>query len=228
MGHDSLKDDSRWMYGVPPKSNANYAWIQHYLHHLSPQGMAGIVMSNGSLSTNQKEEKVIRKGIVNDDKLDCVIRLPDNLFTNTPIPACIWILTNSKINSQFRDRKGETLFIDCRRMGALVNRKLRELTDDDITKIAGTYQNWRSRDNFEKYEDELGFCRAVTTENEIAEHEYILVPGRYVGAPPMGRDEEVFEVKINKNLSEIKQQFDELSHLANEIKKNMESVGFDI
>jgi type I restriction enzyme M protein len=227
-GHNSLKDDSRWMYGVPPKGNANYAWIQHYLHRLSPQGMAGIVMSNGSLSTNQKEEKVIREGIVNDDKLDCVIRLPDNLFTNTPIPACIWILTNSKIDSRFRDRRGETLFIDCRRMGALVNRKLRELTDDDITKIAGTYQNWRSKDTFEDYEDERGFCKAVTTANEITEHEYIIVPGRYVGAPPLSDDGEPFEVKMTKHLSEIKQQFDQLSQLESEIKKNMESVGFDL
>ena len=130
-----LQDDSRWTYGVPPTGNANYAWIQHYLHHLAPQGMAGIVMSNGSLSTSRKEEKAIREGIIDDDKLDCVIMLPDKLFTNTGISACIWILSNSKTDSEFRDRRGETLFIDCRGMGSMVNRTLRELTAEDVDKI---------------------------------------------------------------------------------------------
>ena len=226
-GHDSLKDDSRWTYGVPPSGNANYAWIQHYLHHLSPQGMAGIVMSNGSLSTSRKEEKTIREGIIDDDKLDCVIMLPDKLFTNTGISACIWILSNSKTDSKFRNRKGETLFIDCRGMGSMVNRTLRELTVEDVDKISNTYQNWRSKTTFDDYEDERGFCKATTTEGEIKEHEYIIVPGRYVGAPPLPDDGEPFEEKMKRLTSELGEHFAESRRLEDEIRKNLGDLGFD-
>ena len=226
-GFESLQDDPRWMYGVPPKGNANYAWIQHYLHHLSPQGMAGIVMSNGSLSTTRKEEKTIREGIVNDDKLDCVIMLPDKLFTNTGISACIWILSNSKTDSKFRSRSGETLFIDCRGMGTMVNRTLRELTAEDVAKVAGTYQNWRSKDSFDDYDDERGFCKAVTTANEITEHEYIIVPGRYVGAPPLPDDGEPFEDKMKRLTSELGEHFAESRRLEDEIRKNLGDLGFE-
>jgi type I restriction enzyme M protein len=226
-GHDSLKDDSRWTYGVPPSGNANYAWIQHYLHHLSPQGMAGIVMSNGSLSTSRKEEKTIREGIIDDDKLDCVIMLPDKLFTNTGISACIWILSNSKTDSKFRNRKGETLFIDCRGMGSMVNRTLRELTVEDVDKISNTYQNWRSKTTFDDYEDERGFCKAATTEGEIKEHEYIIVPGRYVGAPPLPDDGEPFEEKMKRLTSELGEHFTESRRLEDEIRKNLGDLGFD-
>lgn len=226
-GHSSLQDDPRWMYGVPPKGNANYAWIQHYLHHLAPQGMAGIVMSNGSLSTSKKEEKVIREGIIDDDKLDCVIMLPDKLFTNTGISACIWILSNSKTDSRFRNRQGETLFIDCRGMGTMVNRTLRELTAEDVCKIACTYQTWRSKDRFDQYEDERGFCKATTTENEIKEHEYIIVPGRYVGAPPLPDDGEPFEEKMKRLTSELGEHFAESRRLEDEIRKNLGDLGFD-
>ena len=227
-GFESLQDDPRWMYGVPPKGNANYAWIQHYLHHLSPQGMAGIVMSNGSLSTNKNEEKVIRQGIIDDDKLDCVIMLPNKLFTNTGISACIWILSNSKTDSQFRSRSGETLFIDCRGMGTMVNRTLRELTVDDVSKIAETYQNWRSKDAFGDYEDELGFCKAATTANEITEHEYNIVPGRYVGAPPLPDDGEPFEEKMKRLTSELGEHFTESRRLEDKIRKNLEGFSFEI
>ena len=226
-GFESLQDDPRWMYGVPPKGNANYAWIQHYLHHLSPQGMAGIVMSNGSLSTSRKEEKTIREGIINDDKLDCVIMLPDKLFTNTGISACIWILSNSKTDSKFRSRSGETLFIDCRGMGTMVNRTLRELTAEDVAKVAGTYQNWRSKDSFDDYDDERGFCKAVTTANEITEHEYIIVPGRYVGAPPLPDDGEPFEDKMKRLTSELGEHFAESRRLEDEIRKNLGELGFE-
>jgi type I restriction enzyme M protein len=226
-GAESLQDDSRWVYGVPPKGNANYAWIQHYLHHLAPQGMAGIVMSNGSLSTTKKEEKAIREGIINDDKLDCVIMLPDKLFTNTGISACIWILTNDKTDKKFRNRSGETLFIDCRGMGNMVNRTLRELSDEDVNKIAGAYQNWRSTDTFDQYEDERGFCKAVTTENEIKEHEYIIVPGRYVGAPPLPDDGEPFEDKMKRLTKELGEHFTESRRLEDEIRKNLGDLGFD-
>jgi len=226
-GHETLQDDARWKYGVPPKGNANYAWIQHYLHHLAPQGMAGIVMSNGSLSTSKKEEKVIREGIINDDKLDCVVMLPDKLFTNTGISACIWFLTNSKTDSRYRNRKGETLFIDCRGMGKMTSRTLRELTKKDLAKIAGTYQNWRSKDNYDAYEDERGFCKAVTTANEITEHEYIIVPGRYVGAPPLPDDGEPFEDKMKRLTKELGEHFTESRRLEDEIRKNLRDLGFD-
>ena len=225
-GHASRKEDSRWVYGVPPAGNANYAWIQHYLHHLAPNGMAGIVMSNGSLSTTKKEEKAIREGIINDDKLDCVIMLPDKLFTNTGISACIWILTNNKSDPKFRDRRGETLFIDCRGMGDMMTRTLRELSSADVQKIASKYQAWRSNDRFDEYEDERGFCKAVTTENEIKDHEYIIVPGRYVGAPPLPDDGEPFEEKMARLTKELGEHFAESRRLEEEIRKNLGDLGF--
>jgi len=227
-GAESLQNDSRWAYGVPPETNANYAWIQHYLHHLAPQGMAGIVMSNSSLATTQKEEKTIREGIINDDKLDCVIMLPDRLFTNTGISACIWILSNDKSDNRFRNRSGETLFIDCRGMGSMVHRTLRELTPEDVCKIACTYQMWRSKDRFVQYEDERGFCKAVTTENEIKTHEYIIVPGRYVGAPPLLDDGEPFESKMKRHATTIGDHFTESRRLEKEIRKNLGDLGFDL
>ena len=226
-GQESLLDDPRWTYGVPPKGNANYAWIQHFLHHLAPQGMAGIVMSNGSLSTTKKEEKAIREGIINDDKLDCVVMLPDKLFTNTGISACIWILANDKTDKRFRDRRGETLFIDCRGMGEMKNRTLRELTSDDVCKIACTYRNWKSKDHFDRYEDERGFCKAVTTDGEIKEHEYIIVPGRYVGAPPLPDDGEPFEEKMARLTKELGEHFAESRRLEDEIRKNLGDLGFE-
>ena len=222
-----MKDDVRWRYGIPPSGNANYAWIQHYLYHLSPRGIAGIVMSNGSLSTNTKEEKVIREGIINDDKLDCVIMLPGKLFTNTPIAACIWVLTNSKTDSRFRNRIGETLFIDCRDMGTLVSRKLRELSIGEIEEIASTYQNWRSKNEFEHYVDTLGYCKSVAV-SEISEHNYIIVPGRYVGVPPLPIDKEGFETRMNKLVKELSSTLSESESIKNEIKSNLGGIGFDL
>jgi len=218
---------AEFVYGFPPPGNANYAWIQHYLSHLAPNGMAGIVMSNGSLSSRQKEEKDIRQKIIDDDKLDCVIMLPDRLFTNTGISACIWVLSNNKKDSKFRDRSGETLFIDCRGMGEMVSRTMRELTTEDVAKISDTYQNWRSKDDYKSYEDVRGFCKAVTAEVEIAEHEGIIVPGRYVGAPPLPDDEEPFEEKMNRLTKELGEHFTESHRLQEEIRKNLGDLGFD-
>ena len=226
-GWEHLQNDVRWSYGVPPKGNANYAWIQHYLHHLAPRGMAGIVMSNGSLSTTRKEEKVIREGIIADDKLDCVIMLPDKLFTNTGISACLWVMANDKADPRFRDRRGETLFIDCRGMGQMSSRTLRELTAEDLDRIAGAYQSWRSKDDFDSYADERGFCKAVTTAGEIAEHGDIIVPGRYVGAPPLPDDGEPFEEKMERLTRELGEHFVESRRLEEEIRKNLGDLGFD-
>ena len=226
-GHNSLKDDSRWLYGVPPKGNANYAWIQHYLHHLSPHGMAGIVMSNGSLSTTRKEEQVIREGLIKDDKLDCVIMLPDKLFTNTPISACIWIISNNKTNSRFRNRTGETLFIDCRGMGTMKNRMLRELSANDVAKISGTYQNWRSKETFDDYQDMQGFCKSSNLD-EITKHNFKIVPGRYVGIPEVKIDEVDFKNLMEHLTEEIRGQLTDLHNTENKIRQELMGLGYEI
>jgi type I restriction enzyme M protein len=227
-GWEDRQKDDRWKYGVPPKGNANYAWIQHYLYHLAKRGMAAIVMSNGSLSTIRKEEKVVREGIIADDKLDCVIMLPAKLFDNVAISACIWILANDKKDPKFRERSGETLFIDCRRMGYMVNRTKRELAGEDVEKVSQAYQNWRSKDSFGDYEDERGFCKAVTTKGEIAEHGGIIVPGRYVGVPPLPDDGEPFEEKMKRLTSELGEHFAESRRIEDEIRKNLGDLGFDV
>tara|TARA_B100001175_G_scaffold295904_1_gene284393 strand:+ start:1274 stop:2818 length:1545 start_codon:yes stop_codon:yes gene_type:complete len=228
-GWESLQDDDRWKdWGVPPKGSANYAWILHHLHHLADRGTAGIVMSNGTLSTTKKEEKAIRQKIIEADKLDCVIMLPDRLFSNTGISACIWVLSNDKKDPKFRDRSGESLFIDCRGMGKMITRKLRQLTKEEVTKISETYQNWRSKDNYELYEDERGFCASVTAEVEIAEHDGIIVPGRYVGAPPLPDDGEPFEEKMEHLTKELKEYFAESRRLEKELQKNLEDLGYEL
>jgi type I restriction enzyme M protein len=197
------------------------------------------------LSTSRKEEKEIREGIINADKLDCVVMLPDKLFTNTGISACIWFLTNDKTDSRFRDRRGETLFIDCRGRGKLTTRTLRELSKAEIEEIAGTYQKWRSKDwdgvipegvsndpgdppdDYDGYRDIRGFCKSVTTAGEITEHEYIVVPGRYVGAPPLPDDGEPFEEKMERLTKELGEHFAESRRLEDEIRKNLGDLGFD-
>ncbi len=228
-GWEELQDDDRWKdWGIPPKGSANYAWILHHLHHLSDRGTAAIVMSNGTLSTTKKEEKAIRQKIIEEDKLDCVIMLPDRLFSNTGISACIWILSNDKKDQNFRDRSGESLFIDCRGMGKMITRKLRQLTKEEITKISETYQNWKSKDNYELYKDERGFCASVTAEVEIAEHDGIIVPGRYVGAPPLPEDKEPFEEKMKHLTKELKEYFAESHRLEKELQKNLEDLGYEL
>lgn len=214
-GYNSLQNDPRWMYGVPPEKNANFAWIQHYLHHLAPNGIAGIVMSNGSLTSPVKAEKDIREALVLDDKLDCIVMLPKNLFTNTSISACIWIIAKNKNQTGTRDRRGETLFIDCRDMGVMKSKVQRELTSEDVCKIACTYRNWRSSTQFELYEDKPGFCKSVRTDEEIAEQDFILAPGRYVGPPPLNT------AKIS---GEVIQLQDKLEVLFNNINTLQEQI----
>ena len=224
---EAQKKNYDYIYGFPPKGNANYAWIQHYLSKLAGNGMAAIIMSNGSLSSRLMEEKRIRQKIIADDKLDCVLMLPDRLFHNTGIFACVWILSNNKKDPKFRDRSGETLFIDCRAMGEMVSRKLREFTKEDVEKIAGAYDSWRSKDDYKSYRDQRGFCKAVTTEVEIAEHEEIIVPGRYVGVPPVPDDGEPFEKKMKRLTKEIGEQFAESERLEEEIRMYLGELGFD-
>ena len=160
-GGENLQDDVRWKYGTPPAGNANFAWVQHMIHHLAPSGIAGFVLANGSMSSNQSGEGEIRQKIVEADLVDCMIALPAQLFYATPIPACLWFLTRNKANGKFRDRRGQTLFIDARKLGVLVDRTHRELTEEDIARIAGTYHAWRGEKDAGKYEDVPGFCKSA-------------------------------------------------------------------
>ena len=202
---DLLKDDRRWVYGVPPAGNANFAWVQHFVSHLAPSGIAGFVLANGSMSSNQSGEGEIRKNIVEADLVDCMVALPGQLFYSTQIPVCLWFLARDKRNGRFRDRRGETLFIDARKLGSLVDRTHRELTDDEIARIAGIYHAWRGDPGAAEYADEPGFCRSATLE-EIRGHGHVLTPGRYVGAADADEDDEPFEEKMRRLAATLREQ----------------------
>lgn len=176
-----LVEDVRWKYGFPPLANANYAWVQHFIHHLAPTGIAGFVLANGSMSSNTSNEGEIRRNIIEADLVDCIVTLPDKLFYNTQISACLWFIARNKKNQRFRDRKGEVLFIDARKMGVMIDRRHKELREEEVKKISDTYHAWRSEGG--KYEDIPGFCQGATIE-EIKKHKYALVPGRYSGCSP--------------------------------------------
>ncbi len=225
-GGERLREDARWKYGVPPANNANYAWIQHFIHHLAPNGIAGFVMANGSMSTSTTAELAIRKGIIEDDLVDCIIALPGQLFYTTQIPVCLWFLTrNKKADPKrgYRDRSGETLFIDARRLGTLVDRVHRELTPEDIDTIAGVYHAWRSEGG--EYEDKPGWWKSATLE-EIREHGHVLTPGRYVGAEEVEDDGVHFEEKMAELTAQLYEQFDKSRELEATIRKNLEMLGF--
>jgi len=219
---DLLKDDVRWKFGIPPKNNANFAWVQHFIHHLAPTGIAGFVLANGSMSSNTSNEGEIRKRIVEEDLVDCMVALPSQLFYNTMIPACLWFVTRDKENHGKRKRKGEILFIDARNMGKMIDRRHRELTDEDTKKITETYHAWRGEGG--KYEDEKGFCKSSKLE-EVEKHSFILTPGRYVGIPPEEDDCEPFEEKMARLTKELGEQFKESEKLEKEIKINLKKVG---
>ena len=180
-GGDRLREDKRWRYGAPPPGNANFAWVQHIVHHLSPTGLAGFVLANGSMSSNQSGEGDIRRSLVEADLVDCMVALPGQLFYSTQIPACLWFLARDKRNHKFRERRGHILFIDARKLGKLVDRTHRELTDQELARIAKTYHAWRGEKDAGKYEDIPGFCKSAPLE-EIRKHGHVLTPGRYVGA----------------------------------------------
>jgi type I restriction enzyme M protein len=243
-------DDVRWQFGVPPKGNANFAWVQHFIHHLAPQGMAGFVLANGSMSSNQSGEGDIRKALIEADLVDCMVALPGQLFYSTQIPVCLWFLTKSKGartllsasgEKQFiRARKKETLFIDARKMGTLIDRVHRELTDADIAKITGTYHLWKTDhsaalkdaaargvciDPLLPYTDIPGFCKSATTA-EIAAHGHVLTPGRYVGAEEIEDDGEPFEEKMPRLVAELNQQFMESAKLEAAIRANLKGLGY--
>ena len=221
-GGNRLADDVRWKYGVPYAGNANYAWIQHFIHHLGPKGTAGFVLANGSLSTSQSNEGEIRKNILKNNLVDCIVALPNKLFYTTGIPVSLWFINKDK--TQPRDRREETLFIDARSLGELISRRIRVLNDEDIEKISSTYHAWKGKDG--EYKDIKGFCKSSTLE-EIEEHEYILTPGRYVGIKEKEEDDEPFEEKMGRLTDELAEQFAKSNKLEEEIRSNLRVIGYE-
>jgi type I restriction enzyme M protein len=222
---DLLREDVRWKYGVPPVGNANFAWVQHFIHHLAPTGIAGFVLANGSMSSNTSNEGEIRKNIIEADLVDCMVALPPQLFFNTGIPACLWFVTRDKKNNKFRDRRGEMLFIDARNMGTMIDRRHRVLTEDDIKKMSQTYHAWRGE--LEGYQDVKGFCKSAKLE-EVRQQNWVLTPGRYVGSEEKEEDMEEFNEKMQRLTSELSEQFKRSRELEDEIRKNMERIGFEL
>lgn len=242
---DLLRDDPRWKYGLPPAGNANYAWVQHFLYHLAPTGIAGFVLANGSMSSNQSGEGTIRQALVEADLVDCMVALPGQLFYSTQIPVCLWFLARDKSGkapagskTKWRDRRGETLFIDARKLGTLIDRVHRELSEADITKIADTYHAWRGDptsptprvgegrgEGAATYADIAGFCKSAT-HADIAAHGHVLTPGRYVGAEEVVDDGDPFEEKMPRLVAELHAQFAESAKLERAIKQRLSSLGY--
>jgi type I restriction enzyme M protein len=225
-GAGSVAKDARWAYGEPPDANANYAWIQHFISHLAPDGRAGFVMANGSLTSNSNGEGEIRRQIVEADLVDCIVALPGQLFFTTAIPVCLWFIDRNKVSSGERDRRGETLFIDARAMGSKISRTQIELSDEEIARIAGTYHGWRGEPQADDYRDEPGFCRSATLE-EVETAGFALTPGRFVGAAEVEDDEEVFEQRMSQLIALLREDFAESERLTAEVKEALGAVGYD-
>jgi type I restriction enzyme M protein len=225
-GGERLRDDVRWKFGVPPVGNANYAWLQHIYHHLAPNGTAGVVLANGSMSSNQSGEGDIRKAMLEADVVDCMVALPGQLFYSTQIPACLWFLARNKNPGKgWRDRRGQVLFIDARKLGVLVDRTRRELTDEEIQKIADTYHAWRGEPEAGEYRDVPGFCKSATLE-EIRKHGHVLTPGRYVGAAQQEDDGEPFEEKMLRLSALWREQRAAAARLDAAIEANLKELGY--
>ena len=226
-GGERLREDARWKYGAPPAGNANFAWVQHFIHHLASSGMAGFVLANGSMSSNTSGEGEIRRRIIEADLVDCMVALPGQLFYSTQIPVCLWFLTRNKRAPRFRDRRGQTLFIDARKLGVLIDRVHRELTDEEIGRIADAYHAWRGDKGAGKYQDVPGFCKGAMTE-EIAGHDYVLTPGRYVGAEAVEDDGEPFDEKMRRLVSALNEQMAEGRRFEEAIRKNLKALGYGL
>ncbi|MCY4639605.1 MAG: class I SAM-dependent DNA methyltransferase [Chloroflexi bacterium] len=223
-GGERLREDQRWVHGVPPAGNANFAWVQHFLHHLAPRGSAGFVLANGSMSSNQSGEGEIRENLVEADLVDCIVALPGQLFRSTQIPACLWFLSKGR-DGDYRSREGETLFIDARAMGRMTDRTHRELTAEDIARIAGTYHAWRGEESAGEYAEVPGFCKSANLE-EVRRHGHVLTPGRYVGAAPREDDGEPFEEKMARLAAQWREQRAEAERLDAAIEANLEALGY--
>jgi type I restriction enzyme M protein len=231
-GGERLREDKRWVYGVPPTGNANFAWVQNFIYHLAPNGVAGFVLANGSLSSNQSGEDGIRKNMVEADVVDCIVALPGQLFYSTQIPVSLWFVSRNRKNGKglegklLRDRSGEILFIDARKLGFMFDRTHRDLSDADIAQIADTYHNWRG-DGPGTYEDVQGFCKSAKLE-EVRTHGHVLTPGRYVGAEEVEDDGEPFEEKIKRLTAQLNEQFKESARLEAEIRSNLSKLGYGL
>jgi type I restriction enzyme M protein len=213
-----LADDPRWKYGTPPQGNANFAWVQHFIHHLSPGGTAGFILANGSLSSKSGGEGEIRRKLVEADLVDCVVSLPDKLFFNTGISVSLWFVSKNRHGNGHRKRAGEVLFIDARKLGRMVSRKLRELTDEDIAQIAGAYHSWRNHEG--DFEQVQGFARAASVD-EISGHDFVLTPARYVGSQEVEADDEPVEEKIERLMDEVLAEFDRGRLLEEEVRARL-------
>ena len=217
-GGERLAEDKRWRYGVPPKGNANFAWVQHMVHHLAPRGIAGFVLANGSMSSSQSGEGEIRKNLIEAGLVDCMVALPGQLFYSTQIPACLWFLARGR-------QRGEILFIDARKLGRMVDRTHRELTGEEIVRIAETYHAWRTHDD--GHSDVPGFCKSAALD-EVRKHGHVLTPGRYVGVEPQEDDGEPFEEKMTRLVAELRGQQAEGERLDTAIKENLGALGFPV
>ena len=224
--NESLADDARWKYGTPPKGNANFAWMQHMLYHLAPTGSMALLLANGSMSSNTNNEGVIRKRLIEDDLVECMVALPGQLFTNTQIPACIWLLTKDKSgkDGKKRDRRNEVLFIDGRNLGYMKDRVLRDFAAGDIRRVADTFHSWQQG---EGYQDVAGYCASIDSK-QIEKHDFVLTPGRYVGAPDQEDDGEPFAEKMSRLTSQLSAQFAESGRLEAEIKVNLKGLGYEL
>jgi len=221
------ENDRRWVYGVPPQGNANYAWMQHILHHLAPGGTAGVVMANGTMTTERSGEHDIRRKMLEDNVVDCIVTLPTQLFYTTQIPVCLWFFSRGRDGARGqRSRTGEVLFINAKHVGEMVSRTNRELTEDDIAKITGAYHAWRGTSG-EDYDDEPGFCRSVPLD-EILEQDGVLTPGRYVGMADVEDDGEPFEEKMERLVGELAEHFEEGTELEERIRRNLKEVGHEL
>jgi type I restriction enzyme M protein len=224
-GGERLRDDKRWQYGAPPAGNANFAWVQHIVHHLAPAGVAGFVLANGSMSSSQSGEGEIRRSLIEADLVDCMVALPGQLFYSTQIPACLWFLARDRRNGKFRDRRGHVLFIDARKLGRMADRTHRELTDEDVARIADTYHAWRGEKEAGEYADVPGFCRSAPLD-EVRKHGHVLTPGRYVGAEAQEDDGEPFEEKMQRLTATLREQQAEAAKLDAAIAANLKELGY--
>jgi type I restriction enzyme M protein len=219
--------DERWKYGVPPAGNANYAWLQHFISKLAPSGMAGIVLSNGSMSSDIATEGEIRRALIENDLVDCMVSLPAQLFYNTQIPACLWFLARDKTNGKFRNRSHEILFIDARELGTMISRRQKTLTDDDIAKITGAYHDWRGKETHARYADVAGFCKAAGIA-DVKKNNYILTPGRYIDFKEATEDGEAFDGKMTRLIADLQEQMATALNMDEQIKENLTKIGFEM